>query len=101
MIKIGTFFQKQKTESNITQYRVHLNYYQDLLSYLQNSNETDKIISPNSIGISNPELNTLISSFINLNSKKKELELSTTQSHPKYQSVLSQISFTNKVLLKI
>ena len=67
----GTFFQKQKTESNITQYRVHLNYYQDLLSYLQNSNETDKIISPNSIGISNPELNTLISSFINLNSKKK------------------------------
>ena len=96
----GTFFQKQKTESNITQYRVHLNYYQDLLSYLQNSNETDNIISPNSIGISNPELNTLISSFISLNSKKKELQLSTTESHPKYQSVLSQITFTKQSIIE-
>ena len=96
----GTFFQKQKTESNITQYRVHLNYYQDLLTYLQNSNETDNIISPNSIGISNPELNTLISSFITLNSKKKELQLSTTESHPKYQSVLSQILFTKQSIVE-
>ena len=93
-------FSETKTESNITQYRVHLNYYQDLLSYLQNSNETDNIISPNSIGISNPELNTLISSFISLNSKKKELQLSTTESHPKYQSVSSQILFTKQSIVE-
>ena len=92
----GTYFQKQKTETNISEYRLHLNYYQELLSYLQNSNEVNDIISPSSIGISNPELNSLISNFISLNSKIKELELSTTKSHPKYQSILSQISFTKE-----
>ena len=96
----GTYFQKQKTETNISEYRLHLNYYQELLSYLQNSNEVNDIISPNSIGISNPELNSLISNFISLNSKIKELELSTTKSHPKYQSVLSQISFTKKSIIE-
>ena len=96
----GTYFQKQKTETNISEFRLHLNYYQELLSYLQNSNEVNDIISPNSIGISNPELNSLISNFISLNSKIKELELSTTKSHPKYQSVLSQISFTKKSIIE-
>ena len=96
----GTYFQKQKTETNISEYRLHLNYYHELLSYLQNSNEVNDIISPNSIGISNPELNSLISNFISLNSKIKELELSTTKSHPKYQSVLSQISFTKKSIIE-
>ena len=96
----GTYFQKQKTETNISEYRLHLNYYQELLSYLQNSNEVNDIISPSSIGISNPELNSLISNFISLNSKIKELELSTTKSHPKYQSILSQISFTKKSIIE-
>ena len=77
-----------------------MNYYQELLSYLQNSNEVNDIISPSSIGISNPELNSLISNFISLNSKIKELELSTTKSHPKYQSILSQISFTKKSIIE-
>lgn len=96
----GTYFQKQKTESNISQYQVHLSYYKELLSYLQNSEGSENIISPNSMGISNPELNTLISTFITLNSKKKELELSTKESHPKYQSVLSQISFTRQSIIE-
>ena len=101
MIKTSVpIFKTQKTETNISEYRLHLNYYQELLSYLQNSNEVNDIISPSSIGISNPELNSLISNFISLNSKIKELELSTTKSHPKYQSILSQISFTKKSIIE-
>jgi len=96
----GAFFQKQKIESDISQYQIHLSYYKELLSYLQNSGNTNKIISPTSIGITNPELNTLISNFITLNSKKKELDLSTKESHPKYQSVLLQISFTKKSIIE-
>lgn len=96
----GTFFQKQKTEGNISQYQIHLGYYRELLSYLQSSDGSENIISPTSMGISNPELNSLISEFITLNSKKKELELSTTESHPKYQSVLSQISYTRQSIIE-
>ncbi|MAR39207.1 MAG: hypothetical protein CMD22_00715 [Flavobacteriales bacterium] len=98
--EFGTYFQKQKTESNISQYQVHLSYYKELLSYLQNSQGSENIISPNSMGISNPELNALISTFITLNSKKKELELSTKESHPKYQAVFSQISFTRQSIIE-
>ena len=96
----GTFFQKQKTEGDLSKYQVHLSYYSELLNYLQNSQGSENIISPTSMGISNPELNALISSFITLNSKKKELELSTTTNHPKYQSVLSQISYTKQSIIE-
>lgn len=96
----GTFFQKQKTESEISQFQIQLSYYKELLSYLEINEDADKIISPTSIGISNPELNTLISSYISINSKKKELELSAKESHPKYQSILHQISFTRNSIIE-
>ncbi|MGY8989247.1 MAG: hypothetical protein ACKVJA_03205, partial [Flavobacteriales bacterium] len=88
--------QKQKTEGNVSEYQVHLSYYKELLSYLQNSYSTGGIVSPTSVGISNPELNSLISQFITLNSEKNDLEVSqkVTKAHPKYQAVLSKISFT-------
>jgi len=92
----GTFFQKQKVEGDITLNQIHLSYYNELLSYLQNSEKTDDIISPTSVGVTNSELNSLINSLITLNSEKKKLELSTTKNHPKYQSILSQISHTKK-----
>ena len=96
----GTFFQKQKTESNISQYQIYLGYYKELLSYLQNSEESDNIVSPTSMGISNPELNSLIFEFITLNSKKKELELSAKKNHQKYQSVLLQINYTKQSIIE-
>ncbi len=96
----GTFYQKQKTEGSISEYQVHLSYYYELLNYLKSSDSDDKIISPNSMGISNPELNSLISNFITLNSKKKELELSTTTNHPKYQSIVSQINFSKNSIIE-
>ena len=92
----GAFFQKQKVEGDITLNQIHLSYYNELLSYLQNSEKTDDIISPTSVGVTNSELNSLINSLITLNSEKKKLELSTTKNHPKYQSILSQISHTKK-----
>ena len=98
----GTFFQKQKTEGNISEYQVHLSYYKELLSYLQNSYATGSIVSPTSVGISNSELNSLISQFITLNSEKNDLEVSqkVTEAHPKYQAILSKISFTKQSIIE-
>jgi len=98
----GTFFQKQKTEGNVSEYQVHLSYYKELLSYLQNSYATGGIVSPTSVGISNSELNSLISQFITLSSEKNDLEVSqkVTKAHPKYQAVLSKISFTKQSIIE-
>ena len=96
----GAFFQKQKVDGDISINQIHLSYYNELLTYLQNSEKTDNIISPTSVGVTNSELNSLINSLLTLNSEKKKLELSTTKSHPKYQSVLSQISHTKKSIIE-
>ena len=96
----GAFFQKQKVDGDISINQIHLSYYRELLTYLQNSEKTDNIISPTSVGVTNSELNSLINSLLTLNSEKKKLELSTTKSHPKYQSVLSQISHTKKSIIE-
>ncbi|MGY8951532.1 MAG: polysaccharide biosynthesis tyrosine autokinase, partial [Flavobacteriales bacterium] len=96
----GAFFQKQKVDGDISINQIHLIYYNELLTYLQNSEKTDNIISPTSVGVTNSELNSLINSLLTLNSEKKKLELSTTKSHPKYQSVLSQISHTKKSIIE-
>ena len=96
----GAFFQKQKVDGDISINQIHLSYYNELLTYLQKSEKTDNIISPTSVGVTNSELNSLINSLLTLNSEKKKLELSTTKSHPKYQSVLSQISHTKKSIIE-
>ena len=96
----GVFFQKQKTEGSVSQYQIHLSYYKELLLYLQNSNNTENIVSPTSVGVSNPELNGLISQFIKLKAEKKRLELSTTENHPKYQSLLSEISYSKQSIIE-
>ena len=98
--EFGTFFQKQKVENNILESQVHLSYYNELLVYLEQSKDIEEIISPTSLGISNPELNTLISQYINLNSKKKELELSTKEKNPRYQAVMGQILYTRSSIIE-
>ena len=96
----GIYFQKGKQETRISEYKINLDYYQQLLSYLKNSEGSENIISPTSMKINNPELNNLISTFITLNAEKKELELYTKENHPKYQSIISKINYTRNSIIE-
>jgi tyrosine-protein kinase Etk/Wzc len=97
----GTYFQKQKLDNTLSEQSVNIKYYQSLLSYLKNDNNANSIVSPTSMGISNPELNTLINQLLQLYAKKGDLQLTTTNKNPAYTSVISQIEQLIVQLLKM
>ena len=110
----GTFKQKLDIEEKYQKIRDQLRYYNALLRYVKKSTSSthfklddltgsydeEKILSPTSIGILNPELNALIIKLMELNSIKKGLELSIEEGHPKYQAILSDISFTKQSIIE-
>lgn len=96
----GTFFQKQKIDNTLNEHIVHIKYYKSLLSYLKEENETNDLISPSSIGISNPEINLLINQLINLLNKRKELSFVTTPKNQIFISVNQQIQNTKQILIE-
>jgi len=80
----GAFFQKQKIDNTIAEQSVNIKYYRSLLNYISENTDPNSIVSPSSIGITNPELNTLISQLLQLLAKKGDLELTTTKKNPNY-----------------
>ena len=96
----GTYFQKQKLDNSLSEQSVNIKYYKSLLSYLKNDKNANSIISPTSMGISNPELNNLINQLLQLYAKKGELQLTTTDKNPTYIAVLSQINHTKKTIIE-
>ena len=98
--EFGTYFQKQKLDNTLSEQSVNIKYYKSLLSYLQNDNNASSIVSPTSMGISNPELNSLISQLLQLYAKKGDLQLTTTEKNPAYQAVLSQINHTKNTIIE-
>jgi len=96
----GTYFQKQKLDNSLSEQSVNIKYYKSLLSYLKNDKNSNSIVSPTSMGISNPELNSLINQLLQLYAKKGELQLTTTGKNPTYIAVLSQINHTKKTIIE-
>ena len=96
----GTYFQKQRLDNSLSEQSVNIKYYKSLLSYLKNDKNANSIVSPTSMGISNPELNSLINQLLQLYSKKEELQLTTTGKNPTYIAVLSQINHTKKTIIE-
>ncbi|MDC3305585.1 polysaccharide biosynthesis tyrosine autokinase, partial [Flavobacteriales bacterium] len=52
------------------------------------------------MGISNPELNSLINQLLQLYAKKGELQLTTTEKNPTYLAILSQINHTKETIIE-
>ena len=98
--EFGTFFQKQRLDNTLSEQSVNIRYYESLLSYLKEDKNTNSIVSPTSMGISNPELNGLINQLLQLYSRKGELQLTTTEKNPAYQAVLSQIKHTKNTIIE-
>jgi len=96
----GTYFQKQNLDNSLSEQSVNIKYYNSLLSYLKNDKNANSIVSPTSMGISNPELNNLINQLLQLYAKKGELQLTTTDRNPTYIAVLSQINHTKKTIIE-
>ena len=96
----GVFFQKQKIDNLLSEQAVNIKYYSSLLNYLSENKYENKIVSPTSMGITNPELNTLINQLLQLTARKSDLELTTTEKHPTYISVITQIENTKDILIE-
>ncbi|MEC7864038.1 MAG: polysaccharide biosynthesis tyrosine autokinase, partial [Bacteroidota bacterium] len=96
----GTYFQKQKLDNTLSEQSVNIKYYRSLLSYLKNDQNANSIVSPTSMGISNPELNSLINQLLLLYSKKGDLQLTTTEKNPAYKAVISQIEHTKNTIIE-
>ena len=96
----GVFFQKQKIDNLLSEQAVNIKYYSSLLNYLNENKYENKIVSPTSMGITNPELNTLINQLLQLTARKSDLELTTTDKHPTYISVITQIENTKDILIE-
>ena len=96
----GTYFQKQKLDNTLSEQSVNIKYYQSLLSYLKDDRNAQSIVSPTLMGISNPELNGLINQLLQLDSRKDELELTTTFKNPAYKAVISQIEHTKNTIIE-
>ncbi len=96
----GTYFQKQKLDNSLSEQSVNIKYYESLLNYLKDETDINSIVSPTSMGISNPELNNLINQLLLLYSNKGELEITTTKRNPTYQAVLSQIEHTKQTIIE-
>ena len=96
----GTYFQKQKLDNTLSEQTVNIKYYSSLLSYLKDDKNANSIVSPTSMGISNPELNGLINQLLQLYAKKGELQLTTTNKNPTYLAVLSQINHTKETIIE-
>lgn len=98
--EFGTYFQKQKLDNSLSEQSVNIKYYKSLLNYLKDESNINSIVSPTSMGISNPELNSLINQLLLLYSNKGELEITTTDKNPSYQAVLSQIEHTKQTIIE-
>ena len=96
----GAFFQKQKVENLLAEQNVNIKYYSSLLNYLNENKDESGIVSPSSMGISNPELNTLINQLLQLTARKSDLELTTTEKNPTYISIITQIKNTKEILIE-
>jgi tyrosine-protein kinase Etk/Wzc len=98
--EFGTFFQKQRLDNTLSEQSVNIKYYQSLLSYLKNDRNANSIVSPTSMGISNPELNGLINQLLQLYSRKGELQLTTTKKNPTYLAIIAQIKHTKNTIIE-
>ena len=96
----GAFFQKQKIDNQLSELQVNIKYYTSLKEYLTINKQTKSIVSPTSIGINNPELNTLINQLLQLTARQSDLELTTTDKNPTYISLISQIKSTKEILIE-
>lgn len=88
-------------EKRRSELELNLKYYKDLKTYIQaNLDEPDKLIAPSAMGINDPLLNSLVSSLVELSSRKSTQLITSTDKNPVVISLDQQIAQTKRQLLE-
>ncbi|HQH18302.1 MAG TPA: polysaccharide biosynthesis tyrosine autokinase [Bacteroidales bacterium] len=79
---------------------MEIKYYEYILEYLQQKNEYTDIVSPSYLGISNTNINKLVTELITLATEKNKLEISSTENNPYYTAIEKNIAVTKSSLIE-
>lgn len=97
----NTVFQQiTSLEAELARERFNKDYFEELKSYLQNGN-FEQIIAPSGLGISDPTLNSLISSLISLQSERSNLLFSQTEASPRVRELNRKIQDASSSILEL
>lgn len=80
----GTIVMKnlKELESQRAQNQIQLDYFKNVLSYLEESGDLTKIVSPSVVGIQDPSLTALVTKISELYSRKQILSFSAKSNNP-------------------
>jgi tyrosine-protein kinase Etk/Wzc len=75
-------------------------YYDYLFDYIQNSNDFDDVIVPNTMGIADPSLNNLVSRLSEAYAARNSLLMTARESSPQVRQATSQIKTIKEALIE-
>jgi capsular exopolysaccharide synthesis family protein len=78
--------------------QMQLNYYENLNSYLDNSDKMKKMIAPSVVGIMDVSLNNLVTKLAELYSKKEMLSYNLQDKNPGIQLIDRELEYAKKSL---
>ncbi len=81
-----------ENEKYMTQ--LQINYYTDLLKYLDNSDKISEMVNPSVIGINDASLSSMLSKLMDLYRKREVLSYSVKEKNPSFQILEKEIKIT-------
>jgi tyrosine-protein kinase Etk/Wzc len=90
--------QMGEIENQISQQNMQLDYFRNLLSYLNDNQKLDEVVSPSVVGIQDPTLNALLVKLGELYSRQEVLEFSAHTNNPTLKLLKNEIQQTQNML---
>ncbi|SMD46313.1 capsular exopolysaccharide family [Aquiflexum balticum DSM 16537] len=94
------YSQITELESELQQEKFNKDYFENLKSYLARENY-DQIIAPATLGIEDPNLNSLINSLITLQNDRASLLFTQTEASPRVRELTRKIQDTSSSLAEV
>jgi capsular exopolysaccharide synthesis family protein len=88
----------KEIESEKAKAQMQLNYFQDLLNYLNNTNDLTKLVSPSVVGIQDASLNALVLQLGELYNRRQVLSFSAKENNPTLVMLDKELSQTRNQL---
>jgi capsular exopolysaccharide synthesis family protein len=85
-------------ESQESQAKMRLEYYQNLSSYLGDADKMEQVIAPSVVGITDPALNSMVVSLGDLYSQKSTLSFSVQDKNPSLLALENDIKYMRQSL---
>lgn len=85
-------------ESTRAQSQIQLNYFQNLLEYLETNNELNQLVSPSVVGIEDVSLNALVLKLGELYTRRQVLSFSAKENNPSIVMIDKELNQTRNQL---